>query len=113
VKSILIRAFATAVIVGFLSDSQVSAIALKGRATAIYVENMHCKNCAKNIARKLYAVPGVVAVHADVKKNLALVTPQRGKDPSPKAMWEATKAAKHKPVKLIGPFGTYVKQPNR
>lgn len=90
-----------------------SAIKLKGRAVAIYVDDMHCKNCAKKIARKLYAVPGVVAVHADVQKDLAVVTPQRNKDPSPRALWEAVETAKFKPVKLIGPTGTFNLKPSR
>jgi len=87
------------------------AIKLKGRNVAIYVDNMHCKTCAKKIARKLYAVPGVVAVHADVKQNVAVITPQNGKDPAPKAIWEAVESAKFKPVKLIGPYGTFQSKP--
>ena len=82
-------------------------------STAIYVDNMHCKACAKKIARKLYTVPGVIAVHADVGKNLAVVTPQKKKDLSPRKLWEAVEAAKFKPVKLVGPRGTFKKKPAR
>ena len=92
--------------------SSLLSLELKGRAVAIYVDDMHCKNCAKKIARKLYAVPGVIAVHANVKQNLALITPQQGKDPSRRALWEAIEAAKFKPVKLIGPEGTYKTKPS-
>ena len=102
----------TALLVSVLGSAS-SALTLEGRATAIFVDDMHCKACAKKIARKLYAVPGVVAVHADVSKNLALVTPQKNKDPSPRALWEAIEAAKFKPVKLVGPYGTYQKKPQR
>jgi len=86
-------------------------VKLRGRALAVYVDNMHCKTCAKKIARKLYTVPGVVAVHVDVKKNVAVITPQNGTDPSPRAIWEAVEAAKFQPVKLVGPRGTYKTKP--
>ena len=39
---------------------------------------MHCSNCAKKIARKLYNVSGVVKVQANVAKDYAVVTPQEG-----------------------------------
>ena len=87
------------------------AVKLRGRAVAVYVDDMHCKACAQKIARKLYTVPGVVAVHADVKKNIAMITPQKGKDLSPRAIWEAVEAAKFKPVKLVSPQGTFKVKP--
>lgn len=80
--------------------------------TAILVSDMHCVDCAKKIARGLYAVPGVVGVVADVKTNLAHVTPQKTKQPSPRALWEAIELAKFKPVKLVGPYGTFTSKPN-
>ena len=72
---------------------------------------MCCANCAKRIARKLYAIPGVVAVHADVKQGIALVTPQQTKRPSPRAMWEAVEGAEFVPVKLLGPAGEFTQKP--
>jgi copper chaperone CopZ len=80
--------------------------------TAILIGNMHCTECAKKIARGLYAVPGVVGVIADVKTNLAHVTPQKTKQPSPRALWEAIELAKFQPVKLVGPYGTFTSKPN-
>ena len=87
------------------------AAKLRGRMVAVYVDDMHCKACAKKIARKLYTVPGVGAVRANVKKNFALITPQNGKDPSPRAIWEAVEATKFKPVKLVTPRGTFKTKP--
>jgi copper chaperone CopZ len=76
--------------------------------TAIYISNMHCPTCAKKIAGKLYRIKGVVKVKTDVKKNLAVVTPQAKKQVDPKAAWSAVRAAGFKPTKLIGPQGTFV-----
>ncbi len=75
---------------------------------AIYVGDMHCSHCAKKIAGKLYRVKGVVKVRTDVKKNLAIVTPQAKKLVDSKAAWAAVRAAGFKPTKLIGPQGTFV-----
>jgi copper chaperone CopZ len=76
--------------------------------TAIYISNMHCPTCAKKIAGKLYRIKGVVKVKTDVKKNLAVITPQAKKQVDPKAAWSAVRAAGFKPTKLVGPQGTFV-----
>lgn len=75
---------------------------------AIYVGDMHCAHCAKKIAGKLYRVKGVVKVKTDVKKNLAIVTPQEKKRVDSKAAWAAVRSAGFKPTKLIGPEGSFV-----
>ena len=97
--------------VAVVARSTASAEAPAADATAIYVEDMCCANCAKRIARKLYVIPGVVAVHADVKQGIALVTPQQTKRPSPRAMWEAVEGAEFVPVKLLGPAGEFTQKP--
>ena len=79
--------------------------------TWIFVDDMHCGNCAKKIARKLYTVSGVVKVQANVAKDYAVVTPQAGADLSPRALWEAVEQANFKPVKLQGPRGGFTKKP--
>lgn len=79
--------------------------------TAIQVDDMHCADCAKKIASKLYSVPGVVEVRADVGKSVAYVVPQKDKSVSPKALWEAVEKAGFKPVKLEGPSGAFTKKP--
>jgi copper chaperone CopZ len=81
--------------------------------TAIVVEDMHCADCAKKIARKLYAIKGVKGVRAVVKTNTATVTPETGKQPSPLALWEAVEEAGFTPVKLIGPAGEFKKKPKQ
>ncbi len=79
--------------------------------TTIYVHDMHCADCAKQIARKLYALPGVVEVRADVPKNIAYVVPQKDKSLAPRSMWEAVEAAGFKVARLEGPHGTFTAKP--
>lgn len=76
-------------------------------ATVVRVSDMHCAACAKKIARKLYAVPGVVQVKTDVKKHIATVTPEKTRQPNPLALWEAVEAAGFVPVELNGPAGKF------
>lgn len=80
--------------------------------TAILIGDMHCTDCAKKIASRLYAVPGVVGVRAEVKTGIAHVTPQKTKQPSPRALWEAVELANFSPKKLVGPYGTFTSKPN-
>jgi copper chaperone CopZ len=75
--------------------------------TAIQVSDMHCAACAKKIARKLYAVAGVVQVKTDLKKHTAVVVPQKDRQLDPLALWEAVEAAGFAPVRLEGPSGTF------
>ncbi|QEG34690.1 heavy-metal-associated domain-containing protein [Bythopirellula goksoeyrii] len=73
--------------------------------TAIFVGDMHCANCAKKVARKLYAVKGVTKVRTDVKIDVAIVTPQRNQELDSKALWAAAEKSGIPPIKLIGPAG--------
>jgi len=79
--------------------------------TTIHVHDMHCADCAKQIARKLYALPGVVEVRADVNKNIAYVVPQKDKSLVPRAMWEAVESAGFKVARLEGPQGSFTSKP--
>lgn len=81
--------------------------------TTIRVHNMHCDACAKKIARKLYTVPGVVEVRADVAKNIAYVVPQKEKNLSPRTLWESVEAAGFKVARLDGPQGAFTAKPVR
>ena len=98
-----------------LSLSTFSAFAVEASETPytwVFVDDMHCSNCAKKIARKLYTVSGVVKVQANVAKNYAVVTPQAGTQLSPRALWEAVEQANFKPVKLQGPSGVFTSKPS-
>jgi copper chaperone CopZ len=91
-----------------VQEVKAPALKLAPGETAIYVSNMHCPTCAKKIAGKLYRLKGVVKVKTDVKKHLAIVTPQAKKQVDSKAAWAAVRSAGFKPTKLIGPQGTFI-----
>ena len=104
-------ALVTAIVAGLSAVG--TADEAKQRYTAIYVTDMHCTECAKKIARKLYAVPGVVQVKADVPKDLAFVVHQKTKDPAPRALWEAVENAGFVVTKMHTPGGVIDKKPQR
>lgn len=79
--------------------------------TVIQVGDLHCKTCAKKIARRLYTVKGVMRVRTDVKANIAIVTPQPKKTLDVEALWVAARKAGFPPVKLVGPEGAFEPDP--
>ena len=85
----------------------------KQKFTAIYVTDMHCDNCAKKLASKLYTVPGVVQVKANVPKDVAFVVHQKTKDPRPLALWDAAEAAGFEIVQLQTPTAILTEKPDR
>lgn len=78
---------------------------------SVYVSDMHCENCAKRLARKLYGVQGVVRVRYNVADNRATIVASAGQTISPKALWEAAEAAKLTPTKVVSPQGTFEAKP--
>ena len=66
----------------------------------IDVEDLHCKSCAKKVARKLYAVRGVKKVQSNLEKDLVVVTLTNGHAPVPAALWNAVVAGGQKPERL-------------
>ena len=79
--------------------------------TAIYFKDLHCKHCAKKVARKLFAVKGVVRVQTDLKTDIAIVTPQSKKKLDPVALWKAGQKAGFPVIKLVGPEGSFEPDP--
>ena len=92
-----------------LAISVSSALAADVLRTTITVEKMHCAGCAKKLAGKLYEVPGVADVKADVKGKILVVNSK--KKVSPKALWEAVESANDKPLVLDGPSGKFKAKP--
>jgi copper chaperone CopZ len=109
-RTLLLMGFASCL--ACLTATALAAEPPKANYTTIKVEDMHCMACAKKIAAKLYAVPGVVKVHAAPEKDLAYVVPQKRKAPSPRAMWEAVEAAGFKLVSMSGPGGKFTSKPD-
>lgn len=93
-----------AVILGTLATGRAALAAGKAppKPITIKVNDMHCGSCAKKIARKLYAVPGVVKVQTDLAKHTAVVTPQTDAPPDPKLLWKAVESAGFQPLLLTG-----------
>jgi copper chaperone CopZ len=78
--------------------------------TTIHVHDMHCADCAKQIARKLYALPGVVEVRADVAKNIAMSC-RRRTNRLRRGPWEAVESAGFKVAKLEALQSAYTTKP--
>lgn len=81
--------------------------------TTIVVGDMHCSACAKKIAAKLYLLPGVLEVRADVANDTAYVVPQKQKSIPPKAMWEAVESAGFDITLMSGPGGKFTRKPKQ
>jgi copper chaperone CopZ len=96
-----------------IAASRGIAHAANSAMTTIRVKDMHCESCAKKIRSKLFTVAGVVNVQTNVKANVATVTPQRDRQPSPRAMWEAVEQAGFQVMQLEGPSGTFSSKPQR
>ncbi len=76
--------------------------------TVLFVDDLHCKTCAKKISGKLYAVKSVAKVRTHVKKDYAIVTPQKSKQLDIEKLWKASQDAGFQPLRLVGPAGIYV-----
>ncbi len=79
--------------------------------TTITVPDTHCMGCAKKMANKLYEVPGVAQVQANVEATTLTVSPKPQQAASLRALWEAVEKAGYKPSKLAEPGGTFTKKP--
>ena len=107
-KTLLKSLFAIVALAGLLSAKQ--AVAAEA-STTLTVEGMHCGGCAKKIAAKLKAIPGVEDVQADVKTSQISVSTKANQRASARAMWEAVEKAGYKTVKLVGPSGSFTEKP--
>src|SRR5262249_17940937 len=79
--------------------------------TRIELTELHCMGCARKIARKLHAVPGVAEVRADVKAKTLFVIHRPDATPSPRGLWEAVEEAGHKPTRMETPSASYTSKP--
>jgi copper chaperone CopZ len=106
-----VRWLIVASVLAAASDS--IARAANPATTTIRVKDMHCEGCAAKIRRGLFSVAGVVNVTTNVKAHTAFVSPQRNRQPSPRAMWEAVEKAGFEVVQLHGPGGAFTEKPQR
>lgn len=94
----------TAMLLGFALLVSVQAAAetprlVPGRVE-IAVEDLHCKTCAKKVARKLYAVKGVRKVSSSLKHDLVVVTLPAKQTVPAVALWKAVEAGGVPPTEL-------------
>ena len=88
------------------------AQAAEPKLTTLTVRGIDCPSCAKKVADALKKVSGVASVKANNKAGTAVVTPRRGTDLSPRALWEAVEEVGKQPTKLVGPNGTFTSKPS-
>lgn len=108
------RARTLAIPASFLIVSIMTAHLIAASApapTRIMVKRLHCPVCAKKVAGKLQAVPGVATVQTDIKTSAITVHPAEGQVLAPRALWLAVEQAKITPIRLEGPSGTFAARP--
>lgn len=86
-------------------------IAAEPAVTKISITGMHCEGCAGLVKKKLAAIEHVKEVKVILKDEVAEITAKDDGTPSAKAIWETVEKAGYKPVKLVGPAGTFTKLP--
>ncbi len=67
----------------------------------LHVADLHCKTCAKKLARKLYTTPGVMRVRTYVSKDLAIIELQPKKSVELARLWRAAELAEQKPIAML------------
>ena len=66
----------------------------------IYLEDLHCKTCAKKVSRKLYALRGVSKVETYLKTDLVVVRVPKKQPVATAALWQAVLDGGVKPTEL-------------
>jgi periplasmic mercuric ion binding protein len=69
-----------------------------------------CGGCVKRINARLTTMPEIADVKCDVATKSATVTPGAS-GVSPRILWEALEEIGKKPVKMVGPTGTFTTKP--
>ena len=107
----ILESLLVAIVAGLATGDAVFAADATETVTTITIEGMHCVSCAKKLTKTFQAVPNVGAVEVSAETGLATIAPKADEVPSAKLLWEAVEKAGYKPVKLVGPGGTFDKAP--
>ncbi len=107
----ILKSLLVTVVIGLGTGGSVFAADTTDTVTTITIEGMHCVSCAKKLTKTFQAVPNVGAVEVSAETGLATIAPKADEVPSAKLLWEAVEKAGYKPVKLVGPGGTFDKAP--
>lgn len=101
------------VLAWMMTYAAISGAAESPDTTVISINGMHCISCASKVKKKLLTVPNVKSASVDPEKGSAVVVSAKGKDVSPKAIWESIEAAGYEPTELKGPAGTFKDKPTK
>jgi len=107
----ILKSLLVVIVVGLGTGGSVLGADTTETVTTITIEGMHCVSCAKKLTKKFQAVPNVGEVEVSAETGLATISPKADEVPSAKLLWEAVEKAGYKPVKLVGPGGTFEKAP--
>lgn len=94
-----------------ISTRSPAATSEKSTTTTITLKVLSCESCAQRVREKLSSVRGVGEVKTDLKTKTATIVPKRDAKLSPRQLWEAVEEAGKKPLKLVGPSGTFTTKP--
>lgn len=111
--NLLILPLSLLAFLALMAPSEQAAAAERPSQSIVTIEGMHCAACAKAVAGKLKRVANVAEAAVDAKTGLATVTPARGSQPSPRALWEAVEAGGYRPTRIDSPAGTFTSKPSR
>jgi copper chaperone CopZ len=71
----------------------------------IFIDNLHCKGCARKIAAQLYVLKGVTKVSVDMPTQMMAVETRPGTSVSPWLVIDAVVQANERPLAVIGAHG--------
>jgi Cu+-exporting ATPase len=91
--------------------SAAHAASPKSTETTITIDSEMCGNCVKRLKAALAEIEGVASVEGNVAAKTMTIKAKPRKSLSPKTLWEVIEKAGKKPVKLVGPSGTYTSKP--
>jgi len=92
-----------------LDSTAAPAQAASPSDTVVNVGEM-CGGCVKKITARLNKLPQVASFQCDIAAKTVTVTPA-ATGMSPKVLWEALEDIGKKPVKMVGPTGTFTTKP--
>lgn len=66
----------------------------------VYLEDLHCKTCAKKVSRKLYALRGVSKVETYLQTDKVVIHTPKDRPVATASIWQAVLAGGVKPIEI-------------
>ncbi|MEL6106376.1 MAG: cation transporter [Planctomycetota bacterium] len=95
-----------------LVSSQADAAEKKEATTTVTVGEM-CMGCVKQITARFDQEKSVSKVTCDIKKKTVTLVPAKDVRLSAREIWEIMEGIRKKPLKLVGPEGTFTSKPKK